>query len=92
MIPFVQAILGDMISLAAVGAIVAGIAKLFQMGTTLNEIKDLLVEIKRNSVDLGRSAPVPAAYSQPPQSPEALVRALHADPAAVQAALYDSDR
>jgi hypothetical protein len=50
-IPFLQAIIGEMITLVAVMAIVGGVMKLFQIATSLNEIKDLLTEIKRNTRD-----------------------------------------
>ncbi|HXP88087.1 MAG TPA: hypothetical protein VN841_25375 [Bryobacteraceae bacterium] len=89
MIPLLQAVLGDMISLMAVMAIIAGIAKLFQIATSLNEIKDVLIEIKRNTRDY--SVPVSSeAEPYPSESP------LHAggsgsDAASLQAALLDPE-
>jgi hypothetical protein len=80
-------ILGELASLAVMVAIFAGINKAFQMAATLNEIKDLLTDIKRNTFNV----PAPALSSQA-HSPEALVRAIHANPEATEAALYDSDR
>jgi hypothetical protein len=50
-LPFLQAIIGDMVSLVAIMAILSGIIKLFQIATSLNEIKDVLSEIKRNTQD-----------------------------------------
>lgn len=46
-----QAIIGDAISLAAVVAVLAGIIKQFQIAASLNEIRDLLAQIKRNTQD-----------------------------------------
>lgn len=59
MISILQAIIGDAISLAAVVAILAGIIKLFQIATSLTEIRDLLVQIKRNTQDYS-----PAGHSE----------------------------
>ena len=56
MLPVLQAIIGDMVSLVAVMAILAGIIKVFQIGSTLNEIKDVLGEIRRNTQDYSPSA------------------------------------
>lgn len=71
MIPFLQAIIGDMISLVAVMAIIGAIIKLFQVASTLNEIKDLLTEIKRNTADYS-----PTASTAAPRYPES--SSLHA--------------
>jgi hypothetical protein len=95
MIPFLQAILGDMISLVVIGAVIAGIMKLFQIATSLNEIKDLLGDIKRNTLDIAPSAdyaPADAAFQ--PHSPDSLLRAVSApsDPDAVPSTVFDPER
>jgi len=48
---FFQAIIGDMVSLVTIVSILAGIIKVFQIAGSINEIKDLLVDIKRNTSD-----------------------------------------
>ena len=63
-IPFLQAIIGDMISVMAVVAVLAGIYKVFQMAASLNEIKDLLADIKRNTHDISSPAPEGASWSE----------------------------
>ena len=85
-LPILQTILGDMFTLAVVGAVIAGIVKLFEATAALNEIKDLLVDIKRNTSDY-----TPPSRISPPHSPEALLRAVKDDPAALEAALYDTE-
>ena len=84
-----QAVFGDMISLAVIGAVIAGIMKLFQIATTLNEIKDLLTDIKRNTLDYAASA-----GASRPHSPESLLRAVGGEPvpSAVEAAQYEPER
>ncbi len=90
-------ILGEFASLAVMVAIIAGINKVFQAAATLNEIKDLLTDIKRNTYSMPAvnaaavNIPVLGQESHP-NSPEALVRAIHASPEATEAALYDTDR
>ena len=51
MIPFIQAMIGDMVGMATVVAVLAGLFKLFQISASLTEIRDLLAEIKRNTSD-----------------------------------------
>jgi hypothetical protein len=71
-IPFLQAIIGEMITVVAILAILGGVMKLFQIATSLNEIKDLLTEIRRNTRD--HLPPVGSeAHRYPSESP------LHAD-------------
>jgi hypothetical protein len=67
-IPFLQAIIGEMITLVAILAILGGVMKLFQIATSLTEIKDLLTEIRRNTRDYS-SAGDSAAQPYPSESP-----------------------
>lgn len=59
--------------------ILVSVFKVYQMGTDVAEMKELLRDIKRNT---SREAQVPVAAASPvappPLSPEALVRAVHA--------------
>ena len=68
-----QFIVSGVISLIVYSIALFAIYKIFQISTDVSEIKGLLREMKRNTQDF------PAAV-QPldPQSPEALVRAVHA--------------
>ena len=61
MAPFFQAIIGDTLTMVAIIAILAGIMKIFQIATSLNEIKDLLRDIKRGTEDY---SPVAGASRQ----------------------------
>ena len=72
MVPFLQAVIGDMISLVAVMAIIGAIIKLFQIATSLNEIRDLLVEIKRNTQDYSPTASAGLRHYPEPSSLDAL--------------------
>ena len=80
MIAILQAVIGDMISLVAVAAIIGGIIKLFQISTTLTEIKDVLIEMRRDGRDLS-AAPqrpvvrVPAPPTVRPQTGEEALQA-----------------
>jgi hypothetical protein len=84
--------LGEIASLAVMVGIFAAISKVFQMATTLNEIKDLLTDIKRNTFNVPAVNVTALAQGSHPNSPEALVRAIHATPEATEAALYDTER
>ena len=80
-----------MVSMIAMVAILAGIIKVFQMSSTLNEIKDLLGEIKRNTQDYS-----PVAGLSPQRRPmEASIRtvdtASEAD-AIIRASMLEPER
>ncbi len=74
---FLPALLGSATSLVLLLCVGAGLMKLFQIAGDVRELKDVLHDIKRNSQDLGS----PRVMSAPsdPLSPEALVRAVHAE-------------
>lgn len=81
---FIQEFVGGMMTLVVYGMIFAGVYKVFQISTDLNELKDLLRDIRRNTDS--QLSPVAAAKSNQPatqvplpaagQSPEDLLRAL----------------
>ena len=59
--------------------ILVSIYRVFQIGTDVGEIKELLKDIKRNAAAAeSQKASAPASVSHPPESAEALVRAVHA--------------
>ena len=58
---FLRALLGDVISIAAYCALFAGIHKLFQIATTLGEIKEVLQS--QRAVNLMAPVPVPAGLA-----------------------------
>jgi hypothetical protein len=87
-IGMLQAIIGDMISLVAVLAILGGIIKLFQIATSLNEIKDLLIEMKRNAREVPPSVSGVPSYSA--ASPRGAL-ANRSGAEALQAALLDPE-
>jgi len=66
-------VLNVVLSLTAYAAVMAGVLKLFQIGTDLGEIKDLLRDIKSNTND----SMSPAIST--PESPEHLLRAVSAE-------------
>lgn len=51
MAPF-QVVISSIVTIVVYSMIVAGVFKLFQIGTSLSEIKDLLQDIKRNTLSL----------------------------------------
>ena len=72
-----QFVIGNLVSVAAFGLLMAGVLKMFRMSSDLNEIKDLLKDIKHDGRGL---APQPAAYSESAhESPVALFRAVNAE-------------
>ena len=88
MLPFLQAIVGEMISLVAVVAILAGIIKVFQIATSLNEIKDLLTEIKRNTQDYSTVAGT--SRSRTPERALGIVGTTSEADSIIRASLLDS--
>ena len=79
-----------MLGLASIVGVLAGLIKIFQMASTLNEIKDVLVEIRRNTQDYS-----PAALSAQPQEQENVMRPVgsgsEAD-AIIRAAMLEPER
>jgi hypothetical protein len=72
-----QLVVSGILTLIIYSMALYAVYRIFQISTDVSEIKDLLREIKRNTQD----APVAAApqlSEVPPQSAEALVRAVHA--------------
>jgi hypothetical protein len=63
-------IVSGLVSIVMYSVVIFGIYKVFQIGTDVNEIRDLLRDIKRNTQDI---SPVPLQA----QSPVALSRALN---------------
>jgi hypothetical protein len=47
-VDFAQIALGNLIGVLAVVVVVAGVMKIFQIASTLHEVKELLGDIKRN--------------------------------------------
>jgi hypothetical protein len=85
-IAILQAVIGDMISLVAVAAVIGGLIKLFQMSATLTEIKDVLLEIRRDSRELSSAQrPTPVRVPNRPIARQSGDEAL-------QAALMEQDR
>jgi hypothetical protein len=81
-----QVLVSGLATLVVYGVIVAGVVKLFQIANDLGEIKEALLDIKRNALDV--SPAVLAARS--PQIP-ALLTAL-ARPHAPSASPVESPR
>jgi len=83
-VEFVLGFLGSAMNIAVLACIVAGVIKLFQMSADLRELKDVLHDIKRNTQAMSPVLPAVAPAAPPvtppggPMSPEALVRAVHA--------------
>jgi hypothetical protein len=75
-VEFLPALFSSVTSLILFFSVLAGVMKLFQISTDLRELKDVLQDIKRNTQDRGVAQP--ASAPSDPISPEALVRAVHA--------------
>ncbi len=56
--------------------VLVSIYRVFQIGTDVGEMKELLKDIKNNTAAAG--LPAAATVASRPESPEALVRAVHA--------------
>lgn len=70
MLDFLRALVGDTLSFAAYAALFAGVYKLFQVSTALEEIKELLKEQRRSDF-LGHVPATVAAVSGDALSDEA---------------------
>ena len=72
-----QAFFGDILSVVLFALLAAGIIKIFQVASDVREMKDVVLDIKRNTQDI----PIPARQAAPllgPVSPEELVRSVNA--------------
>ena len=79
---------GQLMTFLALGIVVAGVIKLFQVATELGEIKDLLGEIK---LSLSDAAIRPVDPPPPLASPAHLMKAVNAE-AQDALPLYEEDR
>jgi hypothetical protein len=71
MLDFLRALVGDTLSFAAYAALFAGVYKLFQVSTALDEIKELLTSQRRNDF-LAQGPAAPAVASGHVLSSDAL--------------------
>jgi hypothetical protein len=80
-----QAFIGDIVSIILFALVATGIMKVFQIATDVREMKDALMDIKRNTQD-AVALPVARQHAAPPtaselqrpaMTPEELVRAVH---------------
>ena len=78
MAPF-QMVVSGIVTIVVYSLILAGVFKLFQIATSLSEIKDLLLDIKHNTQDLDFPDAIPTALA-PTQSPANLSLAFEAEP------------
>jgi hypothetical protein len=78
-VDFIGGILSNMVTFVVIGMIMAVGYKVFQMGSDLREIKDLLEKMSRRA-DEGRFPVTPSSIASglSAQSPEDLIRAIHA--------------
>jgi hypothetical protein len=89
-VDFTQFAIGNLVGIAGFVLIVAGVMKAFQMATALNEIKELLADIKRNTTDRAPGYVANPAVTTPPpppfysQSGDEMLRALTAEEPAAQ--------
>ena len=71
---FIGAGLANLAGILIFAAVAAGVAKIFQMAGTLLEIKEILIDIKRNTDTPGPSGPFTST-----ESAESLLRAVSAE-------------
>jgi hypothetical protein len=72
-----ESFIGGGLTVIVYTLILVSIYRVFQIGTEVSEIKELLKDIKRNTAS-GESQRSLTHVSSPPESAEALVRAVHA--------------
>ena len=72
-----ESIIGGGLTVIVYTLILVSIYRVFQIGTDVGEIKELLKDIKRSAAS-GESQQPTTEVSRPPESAEALVRAVHA--------------
>jgi hypothetical protein len=97
MLDFLRALVGDTLSFVAYAALFAGVYKLFQVSTALDEIKELLKE-QRRSEFLTHGPAAVAGVSPEPLSDEAaaeyaknLLRAVNEEAQHAEAELHGAD-
>jgi hypothetical protein len=83
---FLQMIMGQMVSMTAFGLLIAGVLKMVRMSSDLNEIKDLLRDIKRENRLTAAADPYSTTTGE---SPAALFRAVNAASSAGAASHYE---
>jgi len=72
-----QMVFGNLISILVLALVGAGVMKIFQVAATMNDLKGLLVDIKRNTQgDAPAQAATPYSYER---SAEELMRAVNAE-------------
>jgi len=81
----------NVINIVIFALMVAGVMKIFQVATTLNEIKDVLKDVRReNQIIAPPVASSPSAmHAAAMQDPDALIRALSAEPEALTPTVVD---
>ena len=71
-----ESIITGALTVIVYALVLVSIYRVFQLGTEVGEIKELLKDIKNNTAPAG--VPMGLTASSLPESPEALVRAVHA--------------
>ncbi|HTS76723.1 MAG TPA: hypothetical protein VMG40_10995 [Bryobacteraceae bacterium] len=71
-----EPIISGLITVVTYSLLMLSIFKIFQIGTDVKEMKELLKDLRRNAPLLDQARQAPAV--SPPASPEELVRAVHA--------------
>ena len=72
---FLGAVLANVASMVFLILVAAGVMKAFQIGSTLNEMKDLLADIKRNTTIRATDGPLSSAQMSI-ESADNLLRAV----------------
>ena len=70
-------LLSSAMTILLFASVAAGLIKVFQISADVRELKDIIHEMKRNNLGLGAVRPAQQLPTAP-LSPEALVRAVHA--------------
>ncbi len=73
---FAGAALSSVASILFLTLVIAGVAKIFQMATSLSEIKDLLADIKRNTNSQSFAGPSSDPAASSAAAAENLLRAV----------------
>ena len=73
---YLGAALSSVASILFFTLVVAGVAKAFQIASTLSEMKELLADIKRNTNSHSLAGPLPSSPSPSEYSAESLLRAV----------------
>ncbi len=73
---FAGAALSSVASILFLALVIAGVAKTFQIATSLSEIKDLLADIKRNTNSQSLAGPSPSTPISSVETAENLLRAV----------------